>query len=59
MTLIEFSLQPVTDGVQLTVTESGFDRIPLERRAKAFRGNEEGWEKQTTLIASYLARAGA
>jgi len=59
MTLVSFDLREVPGGTELTVTESGFDRIPLERRAKAFRGNEEGWEKQTTLIASYLARAGA
>ena len=55
-TLVVFELEDVAEGTKLTVTESGFDRIPLERRAKAFRGNEEGWEKQTKLIAKYLAR---
>ena len=25
------------------ITESGFDRIPLARRAKAFTANEQGW----------------
>jgi hypothetical protein len=29
MTLVVFSLEEVADGVILTVTESGFDRIPL------------------------------
>ena len=41
----------------LTVTESGFDRIPLERRAKAFAANEQGWAKQLKLIGNYLALA--
>lgn len=56
MTLVVFALEPVPGGTRLTVTESGFDRIPLERRAKAFSGNEAGWEHQTKLIAKYLAR---
>jgi uncharacterized protein YndB with AHSA1/START domain len=57
MTLVSFDLREVPGGTELTVTESGFDRIPLERRATAFHGNDEGWEKQTKLIAGYLARA--
>src|SRR5216683_7153699 len=35
-TLVVFALEEVANGVMLTVTESGFDRIPLARRAKAF-----------------------
>jgi len=38
------------------VTESGFDRIPLERRASAFTANEEGWTMVITLIEKYLAQ---
>ena len=56
-TLVEFTLEQTADGVQLTVTESGFDRIPLERRAKAFRLNEGGWGMAVTLIGKYLAHA--
>jgi uncharacterized protein YndB with AHSA1/START domain len=56
-TLIEFVLEEVPAGVLLTVTESGFDRIPLERRARAFNANEGGWEKQMQLIAKYIAHA--
>lgn len=54
-TLVQFTLKPVEEGVALTVTESGFDNIPLERRAKAFASNEEGWGIQVTLIQKYLA----
>ena len=35
------------DGVRLTITESGFDAVPLERRAEAFKANEGGWEHQS------------
>jgi uncharacterized protein YndB with AHSA1/START domain len=55
-TLIEFTLEQVADGIMLTVTESGFDRIPLERRAEAFKSNEQGWSMVITLIEKYLAQ---
>lgn len=56
MTLVEFVLAETEGGVLLTITESGFDGIPLARRAQAFEANESGWEHQTRLIAKYLAR---
>jgi hypothetical protein len=40
----------------LTVTESGFDQIPLARRAKAFTANEQGWNIMTKVIEEYLAQ---
>jgi uncharacterized protein YndB with AHSA1/START domain len=56
MTLVAFELGDAAGGgTSLTITESGFDRIPLERRAKAFAANEGGWAKQAELIARYLA----
>lgn len=56
-TLVTFALEQAADGVILTVTESGFERIPLERRAKAFAQNERGWSMVVTLIAKYLDHA--
>ncbi len=56
-TLIVFELEEASGGTMLTVTESGFDRIPLERRAKAFAANEGGWTAQMKLIEKYLALA--
>ena len=56
-TLVTFELEEQADGTMLTVTESGFDRIPLERRAKAFAANEQGWTAQINLIEKYLALA--
>jgi hypothetical protein len=54
-TLVLFELKEVPNGTQLTISESGFDQIPLSRREKAFTANDGGWEKQTTLIEKYLA----
>ena len=53
-TLIVFELHDAEGGVLLTVTESGFDQIPLERRAKAFKANDGGWAKQMELINAYV-----
>jgi len=57
-TLVAFALEEVADGLMLTVTESGFDQIPLERRAKAFTANEQGWSIMIGIIGEYLAHAG-
>jgi uncharacterized protein YndB with AHSA1/START domain len=56
-TLVEFRLEETAEGVQLTVTESGFERIPLARRAKAFSANEGGWTIMVKVIEEYLAIA--
>jgi uncharacterized protein YndB with AHSA1/START domain len=56
-TLVTFELQEEAEGTRLTISESGFDRIPLERRLKAFAANEQGWQAQSQLIAKYLAGA--
>ena len=49
-------LRDAPEGILLTVTESGFDKLPPERRAKAFPANEGGWVHQMKLIEKYLAR---
>jgi uncharacterized protein YndB with AHSA1/START domain len=54
-TLVVFQLEQVPEGVQLTITESGFDRIPLSRRAKAFASNEGGWTMVLQLIGEHLS----
>jgi uncharacterized protein YndB with AHSA1/START domain len=55
MTLVVFELEEVPGGALLTISESGFEQIPLARRAKAFAANDGGWAKQATLIEKYLA----
>jgi uncharacterized protein YndB with AHSA1/START domain len=53
-TMIVFQLEDAPLGTRLTITESGFDKIPLERRAKAFAANDGGWTAQMKLIERYL-----
>ena len=55
MTLVEFHLEAAGDATLLTITESGFDQIPLARRAEAFTANDGGWTHQLRLVAAYLA----
>lgn len=55
-TLVSFVLTPAEGGVLLTITESGFENVPLERRAKAFAANEGGWAKQCELIEKFLVQ---
>jgi uncharacterized protein YndB with AHSA1/START domain len=56
MTLVAFELADADGGILLTITESGFDQIPIERRAQAFRANDGGWSHQARLIEKYLAQ---
>jgi uncharacterized protein YndB with AHSA1/START domain len=56
-TLVEFRLDEAEGGTELTIVESGFDRIPLARRAEAFRMNDGGWSEQTKNLERYVARS--
>jgi uncharacterized protein YndB with AHSA1/START domain len=53
-TLVEFELEEVPEGTRIRVTESGFDQIPLARRAEAFRMNSGGWQEQLVNVAAYV-----
>ncbi len=54
-TLVEFRLEPAEGGPLLTLVESGFDRIPPERRAEALRRNAEGWAEQMENVRRHVA----
>ena len=41
----------------LTIVESGFDRIPLARRAEAFKMNDGGWTGQIKNIEKHVGQA--
>lgn len=56
-TLVEFRLEEGKAGTLLRVTESGFEKVPAERRAEAYKMNEGGWAEQMTNIETYLAKA--
>ena len=53
-TLVEFRLTATAGGTLLTLTESGFDKVPEWRRAEAFRMNDGGWTKQMKNIEEYV-----
>jgi uncharacterized protein YndB with AHSA1/START domain len=54
-TLVEFTLEATPAGTRLTVTESGFERLPPGQRLDAFRGNERGWSEQLKNIEHHVA----
>jgi uncharacterized protein YndB with AHSA1/START domain len=53
-TLVEFRLEPSGNGTILVVTESGFEKIPAERRAEALRMNDGGWTQQMKNIENHV-----
>lgn len=59
-TLVEFRLQPAgSGGTRLTVTESGFNDLPDERRAQAYAAHQNGWAQQMKNLARWLERQGS
>ena len=54
-TLVEFTLEETDGGTAVTIVESGFDRIPLARRAEAFRMNDQGWAGQIKHLERYVS----
>ncbi len=57
MTLVTFTLAEAENGILLTVTESGFDQIPLARRATALTANEGGWAIMVQVVGKYVSHA--
>jgi uncharacterized protein YndB with AHSA1/START domain len=56
-TLVEFRLEAKDGGTLLTVTETGFDAIPKERRFEAYRSNDGGWTEQMDNIRRHVELA--
>ena len=55
-TLVEFRLEKTTNGTLLLLTESGFDKIPSDRRLEAFRMNDGSWTEQMKNIESHVTQ---
>ena len=55
-TLVEFRLEKTPTGTLLVLTESGFDKLPDDRRLEAFRRNEGGWTQQMKNIEKHVAQ---
>ncbi len=53
-TLVEFTLEETADGTLVTVVESGFDKLPADRRDDSIRSNTGGWEEQMKNIQKHV-----
>jgi uncharacterized protein YndB with AHSA1/START domain len=53
-TLVEFRLEKTATGTLLRLSESGFDKIPADRRMEAFRMNDRGWTEQMKNIERHV-----
>src|SRR5258708_25812271 len=53
-TLVEFRLEATSNGTLLHLTESGFDKLPPERRDEAFRMNDGGWSEQMKNLERHV-----
>lgn len=54
-TLVEFRLEDTAEGTLLTVTESGFQALPVARQAFVHEANSSGWEEQLRNIERHVA----
>lgn len=54
MTTVTFTLEPTVGGTRVTVTETGFDLLSLERRAKAHADNSQGWTEVVVWLQKYV-----
>ena len=55
-TLVEFRLEKLASGTLLVLTESGFDKLPSDRRLESFRRNDGGWDEQMKNIEKYVTQ---
>jgi len=53
-TLVEFTVEPVDGGTQVTITESGFVDVPAHRRERAFMMYHAAWTGQAAQLAAYI-----
>lgn len=55
-TLVTFTLEDAPGpATLLRITETGFDKVPLQRRLEAFRMNSRGWDGQLQNIVRHVA----
>jgi hypothetical protein len=53
---VEFRLEKTANGTLLLLTESGFDKVPSDRRLEAFRMNDGGWTEQMKNIEKHVTQ---
>ncbi|MHA2787688.1 SRPBCC domain-containing protein [Corynebacterium sp. S7] len=50
--LVQFSLRDVSGATEISVSESGFDRLDEDARIKAIEENTQGWRQVLTQLAA-------
>jgi uncharacterized protein YndB with AHSA1/START domain len=53
-TTVEFCLVPEGEATRVTITESGFDRLPARVRDRIRRENEGGWAAQAQNLSEHV-----
>ena len=56
-TTVTFTLEPVAGGTKLSLSETGFDAIGLERRAKVHKDNSQGWAEVLGWLQQYAEQS--
>lgn len=58
-TLVEFRIEEVEEGTcKVTLTESGFAKLPVELAEDSFKQNSGGWEFMLGRLETYFAKQG-
>jgi uncharacterized protein YndB with AHSA1/START domain len=56
-TTVTFTLEPSGRGTRVSLAETGFDEIALERRAKAHADNTQGWSEVLAWLQKHAEAA--
>ena len=56
-TTVMFTLESAGRGTRLSVSETGFDRIELARRAKVHQDNSQGWSEVLVWLQTHVEKA--
>jgi uncharacterized protein YndB with AHSA1/START domain len=56
-TTVTFTLEASGPGTRVTVSETGFELLPLARRAKAYADNVEGWTEVIVWLQRHVEAA--
>jgi uncharacterized protein YndB with AHSA1/START domain len=54
LTTVTMTLRETEIGIELNLTESGFENLSDERRSKALGLNSEGWDEELENIRKYV-----
>jgi uncharacterized protein YndB with AHSA1/START domain len=53
-TIVTFALEPTKAGTRLSLAETGFDAIALQRRAKVYGDNTQGWSEVVVWLQTHV-----